>query len=309
MNLRHLRYFTTAARLGSLTAAARALNVSQPALGYQLRDLEAALGVTLLHRHSRGVRLTEAGEALFESGTAALDAFGAAERSVSSFRQLKSQRLLFGVAPTPGRALLPDMLSLLASSASNLQIVVRHGLSDELVAAILAGDLDAAICYDAPASTPAIEVTTLYSENLYLVGTPGSLMSAPDPVPFSFLSGIPLVLDGKPRPFRRAIDMVLNTLKIQLDLLEIEPVNVKREIITHHGRSTIVPRGLFQDELRSGRFTARRIVDPSIESTVSLVIHRRLADEAIDVLQTILPTLVDRLVAQGALDRSGNGRG
>lgn len=61
LNYHHLFYFWTVAKEGGVTAAARALGLSQPALSAQLRALEAAFGERLLQKAGRGVALTEAG--------------------------------------------------------------------------------------------------------------------------------------------------------------------------------------------------------------------------------------------------------
>ena len=58
---RHLRYFIAVAEEGSIIAASRALNITQPALSRQIRDLEGNIGVPLFERHAKGVQLTEAG--------------------------------------------------------------------------------------------------------------------------------------------------------------------------------------------------------------------------------------------------------
>src|SRR5687767_12555895 len=63
-DLRRLRYFVKVAETGSLTRAAAALHVAQPALSQQIRVLEDELGVQLLARGPRGVTLTEAGQRL-----------------------------------------------------------------------------------------------------------------------------------------------------------------------------------------------------------------------------------------------------
>jgi LysR family nitrogen assimilation transcriptional regulator len=305
MNLRQLRYFTTIARLGSFTAAARILNVSQPALGYQLKALEEEMGVVLLHRHSRGVRMTDAGRVLFDSGMEALDAFAEAERSLAAFGG-PTGRLLLGVAPTPGRALLPELLPLAASSGAGLQIVVRQGMSDELRESLLQGELGAVLCYDLP-HLPQMSVMPLYRENLYLVGQPAALEGVGDPLSFDRLAEFPLVLDGQVRRVRRLIDEVAAARHMRLDLIEVEPANVKREIIMHHGRCTIVPYGLFIDEIREGRVAARQIAGPVLERIVALGVHPDLPIKTATLLEALVQPIVARIIEEGELRWSAVG--
>ena len=59
--LNRLRYFHAIASAGSVSAAAKTLNIAQPALSYHLRGIERDLGTALLHRTNRGVTLTHAG--------------------------------------------------------------------------------------------------------------------------------------------------------------------------------------------------------------------------------------------------------
>jgi len=72
MELRHLRYFVAAAEEENVTRAAAKLRVAQPAVSRQIRDLEDELGLTLLERTPKSVRLTDAGRVFLEEARAVL---------------------------------------------------------------------------------------------------------------------------------------------------------------------------------------------------------------------------------------------
>ena len=89
LSLQQLRCFTAAAELGSFTAAAEALYVSQPAVADQVRRLERALGTTLFVRAGRGVVLTDAGQAFAEHALRTLGALDDAAASVGAHNELR----------------------------------------------------------------------------------------------------------------------------------------------------------------------------------------------------------------------------
>src|SRR4051812_8003104 len=85
MELRHLRYFVAAAELLNFTKAAAKLRVAQPSFSRQIRDLEVELGVSLLERNSRCVRLTEAGKAFATEARAVLQHAESAAQTARAF--------------------------------------------------------------------------------------------------------------------------------------------------------------------------------------------------------------------------------
>src|SRR5690349_12158133 len=107
MNLHQLRTFMIVSQEGSITRAARQLHTSQPAVSKQLAELEEAVGLALLDRLPRGVRLTEAGRVLERHGARIFAAERAAEMELAELSGLMRARLSVGASTTIGGYLLP----------------------------------------------------------------------------------------------------------------------------------------------------------------------------------------------------------
>ena len=73
MELRHLRYFVAVAREGNFTRAAEILHIAQPPLSRQIQQLEDELGLVLIERGSRPLRLSEAGRLFYEQAVQVLE--------------------------------------------------------------------------------------------------------------------------------------------------------------------------------------------------------------------------------------------
>lgn len=113
--LLHFRSFVRVAELGGFSAAARALGLSQPAVSRQVADLEARVGTRLMQRSSRGVSLTEEGEAVLVQARAALDAADAALGIASARRGALAGRVRLGAPVAFGRLhVVPRLAPLLA---------------------------------------------------------------------------------------------------------------------------------------------------------------------------------------------------
>jgi DNA-binding transcriptional LysR family regulator len=99
IDLRQLRYLVAVAEAGSITAAARQLYITQPALSVALRELERELEVSLLWRHSRGVDLTSAGQAFVDRARTALDVVEEAVLTAKRIGGPSADQLSVGLLP------------------------------------------------------------------------------------------------------------------------------------------------------------------------------------------------------------------
>jgi DNA-binding transcriptional LysR family regulator len=100
MELRHLRYFVMAAEERNISRAAARLNITQPAVSRQIRDLESGLGVPLFDRGSTGLILTAAGEVALLHAKDLLRRAAGLESAMAAFRRTPRRSLRVGFIPT-----------------------------------------------------------------------------------------------------------------------------------------------------------------------------------------------------------------
>lgn len=147
--LRHLQVFREVARLGSLSAAAEALAYTQPAVSQQMAALERRAGMSLLDRTTRGVRLTDAGEALLRHAEAILAEQILAERELEAIAGLRGGRVRMASFPTAGAALVPAAVSLFGARYPDVALFVLEAEPEEAVPMLRAGELEVAIVGEA----------------------------------------------------------------------------------------------------------------------------------------------------------------
>ena len=145
MELRHLRYFVAVAELNNVSQAARKLRVAQPSLSRQVRALEEELGVPLLERTTRGVRLTEAGRAFATGAREVLARADAAMKTARSVARGESGEVHLGYAPSPTAELLPRTLHAFQNAAPGVRLVLHDTSSDGMLRGLRDGTLHAAL--------------------------------------------------------------------------------------------------------------------------------------------------------------------
>ncbi|MDR3096085.1 MAG: LysR family transcriptional regulator [Paraburkholderia sp.] len=156
MDIRQLRTFVTVARFGSVTKAAEALHVTQPAVSGQLRSLEEELDVRLLSRTTSSVTLTQSGEALLGKAQKAIEAFGEFVHAARGFRAQIEGRLRVGfVMLDPAVLRVGPLLAEMVVRHPGLKIDLQVGRTSWLVDALRSAEIDAAllVCKTRPEGT------------------------------------------------------------------------------------------------------------------------------------------------------------
>jgi len=139
MNVGQLRTFVAVVETGSFSEAARALDISQPAVTMQIQALEATLGTTLLDRRYRRVDLTEAGRTLLPHAQTVLEQLDVAASEVAALSGTVSGHLTISASTTPGVYVIPRLLgSFLASHPQVTATIAIHDTA-EVVEAVETG--------------------------------------------------------------------------------------------------------------------------------------------------------------------------
>jgi DNA-binding transcriptional LysR family regulator len=153
--LRLIEYFAAVAESGNVTRAAERLHISQPSLSAAVRQLEAQLGVALLHRHGRRVTVTEAGELLALRGRRLLEEADALVTEVRGRAAATSGRVRLGASPTARHGVLPRLLAACSAHAPGVMIYTTEDTTGSLLRDVARGALDAAVTFCAPLPGPS----------------------------------------------------------------------------------------------------------------------------------------------------------
>lgn len=171
-----LRSFVETADAGSLSRAARQLGLSQPSLTGQVQRLEQTLGAELFERHGRGVRLTEAGQALYPRARGLLEAMQAAAAAVRREGALAAGTLRVGAIPTVAPYVMPAALTRWRRAEAGARVELREDFSAELARALHEGALDVVIAA-LPYSFDGLRTEVLGVDHL-VVAVPGTHAAA-----------------------------------------------------------------------------------------------------------------------------------
>ncbi|MEW1928115.1 MULTISPECIES: transcriptional regulator CynR [unclassified Streptomyces] len=250
LELRHLRYLLAVSEHGNFTRAAEDLRISQPTLSQQIKQLEKSLGVQLLDRTGRGVRLTDAGEAYVPYARRALRDLAAAERAVLDVQDLTRGHLRLAMTPTFTAYLIGPLVAQFHARHPAISLDVREMNQDGIEAALLADELDLGIAFGADHHLPGITATALFTETLGLVVGPSHPHTGRDralPVR-EMADGLELALLSGDFATRGHIDAYLKAHHVQPRItVEANSINALTEIVHRTDLATVLPDALTRD--------------------------------------------------------------
>jgi DNA-binding transcriptional LysR family regulator len=271
MQLQQLAYFLAVVEEAHFTRAAERLHVAQPAVSQQIQRLEAELGERLLYRDRRAVTLTAAGEALLPHARAALAEVEHGRQAVAELRGLVSGHLRVGlVMPLPDRGVI-GTVGAFGRRYPGIHLTLVEDETDALLAALAAGDLDAAFLGLGPGLDPpeALDPLVVAREPAVLAFHPAHPLADRTQVPLSVLRDEPVVTLTRASRLRTVLDAVCREAGFAPRIVaETSDLGVMVELVAEGVGVALMPR--------SGRGNVTGVVaipvtEPAIERRIVLV--------------------------------------
>ncbi len=254
MEIRQLRAFTAIAELGTFTAGAQRVHVTQAAISMQIRQLENELGAKLFVRAPRKVMLTEAGEKLLQRAHQILRDHDAAVDEIAELAGAERGRLRIGSASAMVTTdVLPELLKELHAQHKGAEVTVSSGTSEALVHQILGGELDLAFV-SLPVEARGITTERLSQDQLVAVASPRHRLAKQRTISAYSLAGEKLILGERGGNTRRLIDLFFAQAGVTLQVsMELSRQAAIRRMVEEDMGVGIVPLQTVAEAVENGR--------------------------------------------------------
>jgi DNA-binding transcriptional LysR family regulator len=285
LNLDQLRTLLEVVRHGSFSAAARQLNLTQPAISLHIRGLEQRFGVRLIERMGKQAHPTEPGVRLVEH---ALRIFEECDRAYAAMRRYHDGwlgQVHIGTTLTALMYQLPPILRKLRSAYPGIDIQVTNMPTRDSIESVLQNRIDLALV-TLPIETKGLRVTPLRAEMLVAI-LPAATKKIPDQITPTYVASMPLVLEHE----RGAVHaLVMRWLSKQLPLprdpMHLGTIEVVKKAVESSLGMSIVPDVAVLEHVPD---IVVRPLQPAVPCTLALIEHRSKPNEAaLDVVRNAL---------------------
>lgn len=274
MELRHLRYFVAVANERNFTRAAEVLNIAQPPLSRQIRQLEEEVGAELIDREARPLRLTEAGRLLYEQAVHVLSGVEQLRSAMHQLTEAGRRRFVIGFVGSTLYGLLPEVIRRFRACASHVDVTLLECSTVEQIAALKDGRIDVGFGR-LRVEAPGIRRIVLAEEPLVAVlPAEHPLALRGEALHLAELLVEPLIV--YPRPARPSYaDQILGVyhdLGLQVtNLIEVRELQTAIGLVAAHAGLSVVPESV--QRLRRDDVRYLPIVERNARSPI-MMIHR-----------------------------------
>lgn len=287
MDIHQLKTFVAVAREGSITRASELLHLSQPAVSAHVKALEDALGLTLFERTSRGMSLTGEGQRLLVKAEQTLASHQELMDEATRIKGQLTGKLRLGAGSNSNNEAIGRLVTVLSQRCPEVEVILRHGTSLEILAGLRNGSLDAGIYNEAGEPEPELVTIEVSRFKIHVAARPG-LVVASDPPDWGALADLPWIYPPSSTCCGRTAEELFRTHKIRPK----RTISVDREDVTR----TLIAGGLGVGLLHADtahKARARGEVEFVVESRTAVrVLFAQLATRAQDPLLAAAAAIV-----------------
>lgn len=320
ISLRQLRYLVEVAEHGSISAAASALNMSQPSLSENLNKIEAQVGVQLAIRGHRGIQMTQAGVQLAAAARGVLESFDTAISQVRQFSGEASGPVAVGLPPGLSILVTVPLVESLFAEHPGLRVSITEVTTGDILTWLESDRLDIGCVYE-PYDSATFIFEPLLIEQLFLIAAPDNWPGivgpdgiAVEPIPARQLADYPLVTTGHQAFGTRGLQgRIAKSLGIDLNVIAtMDSLSQLVKMVSRASAFAVLPHGAVHEEVARGDLLMVPIADPPLRRTAYLARKRarsatRAVDIAADSIRTIVRELVEKHGIEGTLPERRQG--
>ena len=290
MLLAHLESFVEVARRGNVSRAAEALFLTQPAITARLKSLERDLGIELFVRTPRGMRLTDAGRAYLPYAERALALVAEGRGRLAQLREGTSGALVIAAAPAVSTYVLPAVLKQFRTTHSDIQLGVRTGHTEEVLAMVLSGE--AHIGIGRPIRHHEIELIPVMDDEMLLVVAARHPFAARGRVRMDELATERLILFDRTSSYHELTSSLFRQAGVvPASVMELDNVEAAKKMVQQGLGVALLPRMALVSELRARSLRPVRLVGAPPVRRPIVALRRRDAGEPLGPVAGFLETL------------------
>ena len=269
MRLRHIEVFHAVYSSGSVTNAAKLLNVSQPSISKVLAHAESQLGFDLFQRVKGKLVPTPEAVRLYDHVAQLYENLAVIRRVSANLREVAGGRVRVACTPTIGLELLPQAIASFRDHHPESVVEIETLHLPEITAALVESRIDIALAFDAP-TAPGIACTTVKQGQMVLIAPPSFAAGTARPLTLDAIADEPFIRLNQRGPLGQLLSAHLDASELTLKEVAVSE--------TYHIARMLVARGLgvsIVDEITAGGDTGGEVqvlpFEPEMTFSVDLL--------------------------------------
>jgi len=274
MEFRQVQYFVVLYEEGSVTRAARRLNIVQPALSMQIAKLEEEIGQQLFVRSPQGMEPTSEGRRMYRLFLPVLGDFSRAREQVMQTSAELGGLVRVGMIATVAQGVLVDALLEFSALHPKVELSLTDGFSETLADAVAVGTLDAAVI-NKPRRPLALNTKAIAEEDMLVIAGPKHA-PLPEVVPFADLAKLKLVLPTRQHGLRGIIESFSHAEDVALaPSVEIDSISAILKLVHESDFCTVLPQVAVRRQLEHAALRSSMVTAPRLARQIVCVTHPR----------------------------------